>query len=219
MIIAGKCPPEKEELEAAKNRGFENVELYLERKHIDNYHESLRNCRNTDVNIVSVHTPHAYPDEDGYFEGAGHLAKELDAKLVFHSKYVHHYNIPDLEEMNIASEYGYENNPGVSVFALENLILGRGHKLVLDTAHLFIGEEDFVSALKHFVNHRASKIQVIHLCDSTYTQDGLGFGEGDIDMKKTSRIISKSKYDGILVLEVMPEHQKDALEKFTEWTQ
>ena len=217
MIIAGKCPPEKEELEAAKKRGFENVELYLERQHIDNYDKSLQNCKNADVNVVSVHTPHAYPDENGYFEGAGHLADELDAKVVFHSKYVHHYNIPDLEKMDMAAEYGYENNPGVSAFALENLILGRGHDLVLDTAHLFIGEEDFVHALKHFVNHRSDQIQVIHLCDSTYTTDGLGFGEGDIDMEEISKIILNSNYDEILVLEVMPEHQRDALEKIQKW--
>lgn len=217
MIIAGKCPPEKEELEAAKNRGFENVELYLERKHIDNYHESLKNCRNADVNIVSVHTPHAYPDENSYFEDAGSLANELDAKVVFHSKYVHHYNIPDLEKMDVVADYGYENNPGISAFAIENLILGRGHKLVLDTAHLFIGEEDFDHALKHFVNHRADQIEVIHLCDSTYTVEGLGFGEGDIDMEKISKIIFESNYEGIVVLEVMPEYQKDALEKIEKW--
>lgn len=217
MIIAGKCPPEKDELEAAKNRGFDNVELYLERQHIDNYHRSLNNCREADINIVSVHTPHAYLDENGYFEGAGHLARELNAKLVFHSQYVHHLKIPDLEKMDISADYGYENNPGASTFALENLILDKDHSFVLDTSHLFISEEDFLSSLRHFLNHRNDRIKVVHLCDSTLTKDGLGFGEGEMNMKKTSKELFKSDYDGIVVLEVMPEHQEDALEKVNSW--
>lgn len=214
MIIAGKCPPEKEELKAAKNRGFDDVELYLEKEHIDSYHKSLQTCQEADVNIVSVHTPHAYADEKGYFEGAGHLARELDADVVFHSKHVLHFNIPELEKMDIAADYGYENNPGVSAFAIKNLILGRGHQLVLDTAHLFIGEEDFVEALKHFLNDLTDQIQLIHLCDSTHTKDGLGFGEGDMDMERTCKIIVESDYDGIVVLEVMPEQQENALRKW-----
>jgi sugar phosphate isomerase/epimerase len=219
MIIAGKCPPEKDELAAARERGFENVELYLERHHVDNFERSLENCREAKVNIVSVHTPHVTSEEPEYFNRAGDLAEDLDAKLVFHSGHIHHFNIPELEEKTaINADYGYENNPGVSTFAIENLILGRGHNMVLDTAHLFIGERNFMDALNHFVNHRSNKIEVLHLCDSTVTEDGLPFGEGSMDMKKTCKLVSESKYDGIVVLEVMPEYQAGALEKWRKWT-
>lgn len=220
MIVAGKCPPEEDELEAAKERGFENVELYLKKKHLDNFEESLKNCRESEVEIVSVHTPHVTLEESKYFDKAGALAEKLDAYLVLHSQYVHHFNIPALEEKtDISVSYGYENNPGISTYAIENLILGRGHDLVLDTAHLFIGEREFGIALNHFVNHRDDRIGVIHLCDSTATDDGLGFGEGDMDMEKTCKMISRSSYEGVVVLEVMPEYQEEALEKWKKYTQ
>lgn len=218
MIVAGKCPPEKEELEQAKNFGFENVELYMERQHIDDFEGSVENCRKAEVNIVSIHTPHVPADESEYFERTAEMAEELDAKMVFHSKYIHHINIPQLEELDIDTEYGYENNPGVSAYALENLILGRGHQMVLDTAHLYMAEKDFLDALEHFTNHRDDRIKVIHVADSTKIKDGLGFGKGEMNMEQTCKMIADSNYDGIVVLEVMPEYQEEALEKWRKWT-
>jgi hypothetical protein len=38
-----------------------------------------------------------------------------------------------------------------------------------------------------------------------------------MDMRKTCRMISDSNYEGIVVLEVMPEHQKEALEKWRKY--
>lgn len=215
MIIAGKCPPEKKELEAAKERGFENVELYLERTHLDNFEKTLENCREAKVEVVSIHTPHVSIEEPEYFNKTGELAEELNAKLVFHSSHLHHVNIPELEEKtDIDAVYGYENNPGISTFAIENLILDRGHQLVLDTAHLFIGEEEFQSAFKHLLDNHSEKIEVMHLCDSTKTVDGLGFGKGEIDLKATCQKINNSDFNGILVLEVMPAHQEAAIQKW-----
>lgn len=219
MIVAGKCPPEKEELEEAAKRGFENTELYLEKQHLDRFEETIENCKEAKINVVSVHTPHVSKDEPRYFNQAGKLAENLDAKLVFHSSYFHHFNIPDLEDKtDITVKYGYENNPGASKFAIQNLILGRGHQIVLDTAHLFIAEEDFQFALEYFINEQAERIEVLHLCDSTTTEDGLKFGEGEIDMENTCQKISDSDFDGILVLEVMPSNQEDALQKWKSYT-
>lgn len=219
MIIAGKCPPEIKELREAQKRGFENVELYLEKKHLDNFEESLKNCREAEAAVVSIHTPHINLNQTEYFDQAGKLAEKLDAKIVFHSRYIHHFNIPELEDKtDIKAEYGYENNPGISKFAIENLILGRGHQMVLDTAHLYMGEEDFQSALEYFVNKQADRIEVVHLCDSTKTDDGLAFGKGEIDMEKACKTISNSAFDGIIVLEVMPEYQEEALSKWKEYT-
>lgn len=219
MMVAGKCPPEEEELRAAKQRGFESVELYLEKRHLDSFDETLESCRTAEVEIVSIHTPHVTIHEKGYFEKAGELAEELDAFLVFHSQFLHHVNIPELErDVSINADYGYENNPGISAHAIENLILGRGHRMVLDTAHLYIAEKDFSTALEQFLDNHSDMIGVVHVCDSTKLEDGLGFGEGEIDMERTCKAIAGSDYDGPVVLEVMPEGQTEALEKWRDWT-
>lgn len=214
MEVVGKCPPEKEELERAKQRGFEKVELYTQKKHFDSIDETLETVRQADVEVVSVHTPHVHIDDDkAYFWLADYLCNNLDAYLVFHSQYIHHTHIPKLEKLDIKSDYGYENNPGISRSYLENCILHKEHQMVLDTAHMFMGEEDFYEQLEYVLKNYHEQLELIHLCDSTKTEDGLAFEEGEMNMEKTSKIIDRSEFDGILVLEVMPEYQKEAREK------
>lgn len=217
MIITGKCPPEEEELEKVKERGFDKVELYLQKKHLNNIHETLRTLEKSDVDVVSVHTPHVHLDDKGYITLADQLAQEIDAYLVFHSQYMHHTHIPDLERLEIESKYGYENNPGVSKTFLQNAIIDQGHDLVLDTAHFYLGDHT-PADLKEFLDTNMDQINLIHLCDSSDLKDGLAFGDGVMDMEKICQIIYESEFDGILVLEVMPERQKDALEKLEQYT-
>lgn len=217
MILAGKCPPEKEELEEAKERGFENVELYLEKKHLNKLRETLEIVKDADIEVVSVHTPHVHLDEKGVLVLADMLADELDAYLVFHSQYLHHTHIPQLEKLDIESDYGYENNPGASKTILQNAILDRDRDLVLDTAHFYLGDHSS-EHFESFLEKNQGQINLIHLCDSSKTKDGLGFGEGEMDMRRYCEIIDSSDFDGILVLEVMPEHQRDAKEKWEEHT-
>lgn len=214
MDVAGKCPPEKDEIEAVRERGFDNTELYLERKHLDRYEETLEICRSAQVNIQSIHTPHVPPEEKEYYLKSNRLAEELNAVLVVHSKYIHHISIPEIEEMNITGEYGYENNPGASPEHLEAMILNRDHKIILDTAHLYMcSDQSFEKNLKNFLKKHSEKICLIHVCDSTMKKDGLGLGEGNIDVKKMIEIIKKN-YEGKITLEVMPEHQEKALQKW-----
>lgn len=218
MEVAGKCPPETEELEKAYERGFNKVELYTQKKHFENIDETIEKVKNSEVEVVSVHTPHVHIDDNKvYFWMADYLCRQLDAFLVFHSQYIHHTHIPQLEELDIQSQYGYENNPGNSSLHLEENILKQGYDMVLDTAHLYMGEKNYVEKTEHFLNEYSSQINLVHLCDSTRTEDGLGFGKGEMDMEKLSRKITESKFDGILVLEVMPEHQKEAKEKFEKY--
>lgn len=214
MKVAGKCPPEKDELEAVSNRGFKDTELYLEREHLDNYEESLKNCREAEVNIQSIHTPHVPPEEEEYYVKSSRLAEELDAVLVVHSKYVHHITIPELEELDISGEYGYENNPGASPEHLEAMILEKGHDLVLDTAHLYMSSsERFEENLRYLLENYGERIPLLHVCDSTMQKDGLGLGEGEIDVPEMIKII-RDNYSGKITLEVMPDHQEDTLEKW-----
>lgn len=213
MEIVGKCPPEREELEKMEDRGFEKIELYTERKHFDNIEGALETVRDSDLEVVSVHTPHVHIDDDKtYFWLADYFCKKLDAYLVFHSQYLHHTHIPKIEEMSINSNYGYENNPGISRSYLENCILKEGHEMVLDTAHLFMGEEGFYEEIEYILDSYVDQIDLIHLCDSTKTEDGLAFGDGEIDIHRTAEIIEKSEFEGLLVLEVMPRDQEEALD-------
>jgi len=148
---------------------------------------------------------------------ADKLAEELDAYLVFHSQYLHHTHIPELENLEIKSEYGYENNPGASKNILQNAIINEGYELVLDTAHFYLGDHS-PKDLEKFLERNIDQINVIHLCDSSNTEDGLGFGEGVMDMEEICQIIYNSDFDGIIVLEVMPDYQEDALRKWNSYT-
>ena len=56
MIVAGKCPPEKEELRKASERGFEKVELYLEKKHLETPDDIVENVESSDID-VDLYTP------------------------------------------------------------------------------------------------------------------------------------------------------------------
>jgi len=219
MRVVGKCPPEKKELEKARQRGFNDIELYLEREHLEKLNRTVENVQSSGLNVVSVHTPHVHIDNDkAYFILADELADRLDAFLVFHSQYMHHVHIPQLEELDIEADYGYENNPGASLRHVEENILKKGYPMVLDTAHFYMAEEDYLEGIEYLLENYNDQIHLIHLCDSTKTEDGLPFGEGDMDMERTSRTIDSSNFDNIMVLEVMPGHQKDAFEKFQAYT-
>lgn len=215
MIVAGKCPPEKKELDKITERGFEHAELYLEKEHLDGFETALKRCQEANVNISSVHTPHVKPGNKEYFQLSDKLARELNAKLVVHSQYLHHVHIDRvLEKYGFKSDYGYENNPGMSIPHLEKMILKPGHQMVLDTAHLYMSsQKNFQDNLDYFLNNHSDQINVVHVCNSTMKKDGLPFGEGDMNMERTIKKV-KEKFDGTVTLEVMPQYQKKALQKW-----
>lgn len=215
MILAGKAPPEKDELRDVEERGFENVELYLEKKHLDSFEESIRNTRESKLNVVSIHTPHLPISDKNYFLKADSMAVELDAFLVFHSGQISLQKVPTIESWNLESEHGYEGHSGISAEGLRNLVIDRGCNAVADIAHLYIGEDDILSSFSNLLEENA--VKVLHLCDSTKQKDGLGFGKGSVPVEEACRAVKDSGYDGIVVLEVMPEDQADALEKWREY--
>jgi sugar phosphate isomerase/epimerase len=219
MRLAGKCPPEPGELEEVSERGFDHVELMLREEHLDRFDESLEAAEDADLDVASIHTPHVALDGLEYFRKADELAAELDAFLVVHSQYMHHVHIDRIEQqMDFQADYGYENNPGASGHHLRNMILEPGHGLALDTAHLFMAEENYLEELESLLDSYTERVGVIHLCDANPTEDGLGFGEGDMDMERVCQVIDGSGFDGVLVFEVMPGHQESALERWKEYT-
>ena len=213
MLVAGKCPPEPDALAAAADRGFEAVELYLEPHHLEPVAKAVEAVADSDVRAVSVHTPHVSLEEREYLDRTDRLAAALDAYVVFHSRYVNHVDTSDLEALDLQSPYGYENKTGVSARHLRHMVLRPGHELVLDVAHLFMAEREYLHELESLLRTNGDQIRVVHLCDSTPFQDGLAFGAGDIDMEATARLLERH-FEGTVVLEVMPTHQHAALEAF-----
>jgi len=215
MLIAGKCPPEPDALAAAADRGFEGVELYLEKEHLESVAECVANVEASDVTAASVHTPHVSLAEEEYLHRTDRLAVALDAFLVFHSGQLNHVDTPELEELGLTAAYGYENKTGVSVRHLRNMILEPGHGLTLDVAHLFMAEADYLTAIEYLLTEYDDQIGLLQLCDATLVQDGLAFGAGEIDIGAVCRLVGRH-FDGTVVLEVMPGEQRAALETVTE---
>ena len=217
VITAGKCRPEPDALEEVRKLGFNAVELQLLPEHLDAFERSLAAAERSDLDIVSVHTPHVTFEEAAYFSLADEFAAALDATLVIHSQYVQHIHIPTLEGFDFDAEYAYENNPGCSRYHLENLVLNEGHDLVLDTAHLYMAEEAYFMALEQLLREHSESVPVIHLSDSTRLDDGLQFGSGTVDLKRTSALL-KQQYNGVVVFEVHPPTaQTKARERFLQW--
>jgi len=216
IVVAGKSSPNPNDLTAAVERGFDQIELYLEREHLDTFDETVRNVRNAAVEVVSVHTPHVPIDTPEYLQAADDLADELDAYLVVHSNRIIHTHTTALENLGFQSDYGYENNPGVSVRHIQNMILDRGYDFVLDTAHLFMAEAEYLDQAAKLLQDYPNQIPVVHLCDSTLTEDGLGFGKGMMEMEHVVKVLER-EFEGIVVLEVMPDEQVNAKQKFERW--
>jgi len=218
MILAGKSPPKKEHLELIeKQTEFENIELYIEKRHLDHFQDTVQAVEESDLNVVSVHTPHVSVSELEYFSLADKLAEKLDAFLVCHSKQIIHLSMPKVEEHGLSSEHGYENQPGASIRHLRAALLDKDVKLVVDTAHLYTAEENYIEEMDKLLSNFTDQIPLMHVCDSTLTDDGLPFGEGDMEMEEVCKTISDSEFDAILVFEVMPDHQQDALDKWKKW--
>lgn len=203
MILAGKCRPEPNALAELSELGFDAVELQLLPKHLTAFEDSITAVQQSDLDIVSVHTPHVPLDETRRFAQSDAFAAELDAYLVVHSQYVQHVHIDRLEQLSFDADYGYENNPGSSRYHIENMILHAEHELVLDTAHLYMAEPEYLQQLERLLEQHQDRISVVHFADSTVTEDGLQTGAGTVNINRTSQLLDQY-HDGIVIMEVHP---------------
>ena len=212
MQVAGKCPPTEAELRAAAERGFDAVELHLTTENLDTMEETVAVCRDAPVEIASVHTPHVNREQPEYIQLTNDLCERLDATLVVHSIKIPLSNIDYvLEHVTLSVPTGFENSTGHSPYFLKNTLFEEGLSLTLDTAHFYTAEEDFFPQLERLLTEHGDEIPVVHCCDGTKTTDGLEFGTGTIEMERLISLLDDC-YDGIVVLEVMPHEQADALD-------
>ncbi|GAA0311595.1 sugar phosphate isomerase/epimerase family protein [Halarchaeum salinum] len=214
MQVAGKARPTDESLRAAADRGFDAVELYVTPDLLDTDSGTLvERVRASPVTACSVHTPHVLPSATGPLRAADRIASALEAYLVVHTQYANMTHTPVLAEAGFAAAHGYENQAGASVRHVEAQVLRRGHELVLDTAHLYLAHADYQARFRTLLDEHGERIEVVHLADATRETDGLGFGEGEMAMDALARTL-KARFDGTVVLEVMPAEQADALARF-----
>lgn len=211
MKPIGKAAPTDQDLRRVHDDGFTATELYLEEDHLRQpMDELIERLETAPVGIEAVHTPHSRTNDSEMFRRAAELARRLDALLIFHTAYMIEKTAmttaADLEAPRIA----FENQPGTSRRALEQLILEAGHELVLDVGHLFMASDAFLADLRTL----ADRATHIHLCDGTAQQDGLAFGDGDIDVGAVISAIAGSAYSGSVTLEVPVDTQADALRRF-----
>ncbi len=212
MQVVGKCPPTKAELQAAVERGFDAVELHLTTENLDAMEETVTACRDAEVEIASVHTPHVDLEQLEYVQLTNDLCERLDATLVVHSTKIPLSNLDYvLDRVDITVPNGFENSTGHSTHFLKNVLFEEGLSLVLDTAHFYTAEANFFPLLESLLTEHGDSIPVVHCCDGTKTTDGLAFGTGTMEMKRLISLLDDC-YDGIVVLEVMPDEQADALD-------
>jgi|AntRauMinimDraft_4_1070384.scaffolds.fasta_scaffold01146_6 sugar phosphate isomerase/epimerase len=214
MNISGKRDPTK--LNELKNDGFDSAELYITKEMLDTL-DIIELCKNSDVNISSVHTPHIDIGKSKnieYYKKSDIIANKLDATLILHSNPTSTLLLSRIypPENVVSNKYGYENIPDVSSYFMKNYLLNQKYPLVLDTAHLHIAEENYLPFIESILTqYDSNMIPTIHLADGTRKNDGIGFGEGTVDLENILKIIDNCDYNGSVVLEAPVDAQPDAL--------
>lgn len=216
MKIAGKCKPTQSGFKRVLNDGFKYAELYLTKNILDNTNV-VDKCKNSNLNIVSVHTPHIntnFKSARQYYKQTDAIANELDATLVLHSNPFSTFSLINFygHEEITSDSFGYENHPDVSSYFIQNYQLDNEYPLILDTAHLHIAEETYIDFISSIVlEYNSNLIPIIHLSDGTRKNDGLDFGDGSVNLEKIINILNNCNYDGCIVLESPIDNQSEAL--------
>lgn len=212
------CKVGTDELSAKRTEYFDSAELYLESPDVlDEYQRVLRDCRNADISIKAVHTPHIRFNQpvQPVLKKTDELAAALNAVLVLDSnpvgtRYIRKYT-PQ------SDTYGIENDPSVSPYYLKKSHLYNDQPLVLDTAHLHMSVEDTLGAFDELIaNHTVEEIPVVHLADGSSRADGLEYGAGDLNLDAILISLRNHEYEGLVVLEFPTHNQIEALESVHE---
>lgn len=218
MKITGKCRPKRSSFVELLDFGYQNVELYLTKEMLDTRTDIISTCKESDLNISSVHTPHINDvGERGimkYMKQSDLIADELDATFLLHSNpystlSLSRYYTPDMVE---SDSFCYENHPDVSAYSIKNYFLDQGYPIALDIAHLYMAEENILDPIKDLMDsYDSDQIPIIHLADGTRYDDGLAFEKGSINIPMVLDVLEYYDYDGNVVLEVPVDSREDAI--------
>jgi sugar phosphate isomerase/epimerase len=207
--IIGKTLPKEDDLRIIRESGFNEIELGLRREDLESFRKTISLIESSGVKITGVHTPHVIEEDFESFQKSAKLAEHFNAMLIVHSG-----RIPLTHSCRLMDKIDYrkkalESNPGESIRAIESCIFKKGHKLVFDNAHIYIGSKNFMQDARYLFENYGHKIKWIHLSDSTLVQDGMQFGKGEFNFPPLLKLIDKN-YKGKVVVEVMPQFQKEA---------
>jgi len=215
VTLIGKCPPARDEFETVEAAGFDGVELYLERRHLDAFERTLAACRVTPLDVEVVHTPHVTLDDAEYFARAFDLAADLDAFVLVHSSAVPLADaVREVPADSRDVPHGYENGIGDSTADIRATVLDADESPVLDVAHLYATDPStFEDDLTALLADHADRIGHVHVTDATVDEDHHQIGEGDVPMELVADRLDR-QYDGLVTLELMPPEQATARERF-----
>lgn len=210
--LIGKALPNKKDLEFVKSQGFEKIELGLRKEDLKDINKTINLVESVGIKIISVHTPHVVAEDLESFLKSAEIARYFDALLVFHSN-----RIPVTQVYEIFNKIDYPNkaveaNPGISLPAIENCFLKNNCNFILDIAHLYIASDNLIKNMKYLFENYRNKIKLIHLSDSSPVEDNLPLGKGNINLEEVVRFLDRN-YDSKIIIEVMPEFQKEEKEK------
>jgi len=112
--------------------------------------------------------------------------------------------------------YGYENGTNDTVADLERQVIDAGERIVLDVAHLYRNDPGrFHEQFQRLTDRHGDAIAHVNLCDATAAEDHHQLGAGDIPLETVVDWLT-TDYDGTLTLELIPDCQPTARDRFTE---
>jgi sugar phosphate isomerase/epimerase len=190
--IIGKTFPKKDDLEIAKLNGFKEIEIGLRKEDTLDLKRIISLVESSGLKILGVHTPHVVEEDMDTFLKSAKFAEHFNAMLIVHSG-----RMPLTHSCRIMDKI------------IENCVFKNGHNLVFDNAHIYIGSKNFMKDARYIFENYGSKIKWIHLSDSTLVHDGLPFGKGEFNFPPLINLLDKN-YKGKVVVEVMPQFQKEA---------
>lgn len=212
--IVGKCFVKKEDFEQAKRNGFHDVEIGLRKEDLKDVKKTISFLESSGLRVVAVHTPHADTGEEDFFSRSAQIAMHFSVFMILHSN-----RISEADSCRISRKIPYENKGVESTFGnikvIESCLIKKGCGFVLDVAHFYIASGDFFADLEYLFKKYPSRVKWVHLCDSTKSNDGLPFGQGEIDIERLVKFLDWH-YNGKLTVEVMPEFQKAAKDRCLE---
>jgi len=217
VVLTGKCPPQPDTFARLDAYGFEALELYLEPAHLDEFATTRQRCREAPLPVDVVHTPHVTLADATYFERTFDLAAALDAFVLIHTASVSLADsVASIPASRTDVPYGYENHTDDTASDLETQVIEAGETLVLDIAHLYRNAPDrFDEQFARLTTQHTDRIAHVHLCDATAEDDHRQLGAGNIPLETVIDWIT-TDYDGTLTLELMPDRQPTAYNRFRE---
>lgn len=185
----------------AKLAGYEGLELVIDNNPESRNTSYIRKLeKKHQLPVLSIHSAIGNikewgNDKNEYINNSQLIAEKLEIeKIVIHSNKISIINKNILPNKKIF----IENMPNESIKPLLKI----SNQICLDTSHLPLCFDPYVITKKY---HK--EIKHIHLSDnSNKVDEHLIPGNGSLSLKKMLNYLSKNNYQGVIVIELIPEN-------------